>query len=241
MRIAVCDDEVTMLKLISSLVRSEFENRNENVVVSSYLKAEQLIRDFTSKSFDAVLLDIRMPDMDGFEAARLLRENNPEVRIVFITTEEGLVYDSFDFQPFAFIPKTPPDTMKSRLSHTMKNLISSLKSSRRICIELPYNDKIYVKPEELVYVNSEKNNLFYHLSNGETVITRSKIQEAEELLPTDIFVRIHNRTIVNMGHIKDMEYDHTSLTVDCGEELSISRTYKTDFDAAYVKWQRSHT
>ena len=121
MRIAVCDDEVTMLKLISSLVRSEFENRNENVVVSSYLKAEQLIRDFTSKSFDAVLLDIRMPDMDGFEAARLLRENNPEVRIVFITTEVGLVYDSFDFQPFAFIPKTPPDTMKSRLSHTMKN------------------------------------------------------------------------------------------------------------------------
>lgn len=241
MRFAVCDDEITMLKLISTLVRSEFEKRGEPVVVSSYLKAEQLIKDFPKKKYEAVMLDIRMPDTDGFEAAKLIREISPDTKIIFITTEEGLVYDSFDFQPFAFIPKTPADVMKSRLAHTTENLLSALKSSRKICIELPYNDKMYVNPDELVYVNSDKNNLIYHLSNGETIIARAKIQEAEEMLPDDIFVRVHNRTIINMGHIETLEYTHTSITVTGGEELSISRTYKTDFDNAYDNWLKKQS
>lgn len=238
MRIAVCDDEITMLKLVSALVHTEAEQLGENITVSSYLKAEQLIKDLPHKNYNAVMLDIRMPDIDGFEAAKKIRAANPDIKIIFITTEEGLVYDSFDFQPFAFIPKTPPDLMRSRLSHTMNNLLSALKASRKICIELPYNDKLYVKPDELVYVNSEKNNLIYHLADGETIIARAKIQEAADLLPDDLFVRIHNRTIINMAHVLSMEYDHSSLTVTGDKVLSISRSCKTDFESAYNRWLR---
>lgn len=233
MRIAVCDDELTMLKLVSTLVRSEFEKRGENVVVSSYPNAEQLVRDVAHKKYDAVLLDILMPGIDGFEAARNIRKSSPETRIVFITTEENLVYDSFDFQPFAFIPKTPPDAMRTRLSRTTEKLLEAHRASRKICIELPYNDKLYIKPEDLIYVNSEKNNIFYHLTNGEVIVVRDKINSAEKNLPTDLFVRIHNRIIVNMGHISGMEYDHSALTVTGGEVLSISRSCKSDFDNAY--------
>ncbi len=238
MHIAVCDDELTMLKLISTLVRNEFEKLGETITVSSYLKAEQLVNDFPKKEYDAVFLDIRMPDTDGFAAAKKIRETNPGTKIIFITTEEGLVFDSFDFQPFAFIPKTPSDVMRSRLSRTADNLLSALRSSRKICIELPYNDKIYIKPDELLYVNSEKNNLFYHLLNSETIITREKIQTAETALPENVFVRIHNRTIVNMEHISEIECDLSCLTLKNGERLSISRTYKAELSEAYDKWVR---
>ncbi len=241
MRLAVCDDEVATLKLISTLVRGEFEKMGEKVVVSSYLKAEQLLNDIPQKNYDAVMLDIRMPDTDGFEAAKQIRHLAPDTKIIFITTEEGLVYDSFDFQPFAFIPKTPADVMRLRLTRTAENLLAALKSSRKICVELPYNDKMYISPDQLIYVNSEKNNLIYHLANGETIIARAKIQEAQELLPEDIFVRIHNRTIINMAHITALEYTHTSLTVTGNEELSISRTYKSDFDNAYNDWLKAHS
>lgn len=239
MRIAVCDDEIVMLKLLSNLVRNEFEKLGENITVSSYLKAEQLISDIHEKNFEAVILDIRMPDTDGFQAAEKIRSVCPETKIIFITTEEELVYDSFDFQPFGFIPKTPPELMKSRLSHTAENLLSVLKSSRRICIELPYNDKIYIKPDDLMYVNSEKNNLIFHLLNGEEIIIRDKIQTAEKLLPEDLFVRIHNRTIVNMKHITERVYDLSDVTVTNGKKLSISRTYKAELNEAYDRYIRS--
>ncbi len=240
MRIAVCDDEVTMLMLITTHTRNEFEKRGERVTVSSYLSAAKLLADIKEKQFDAVFLDIRMPDPDGFKAAKSIRGTAPETKIIFVTSEEALVFDSFDFQPFAFIPKTPGDVMLSRLSHTVENLISAVAAERKICIELPYNDKIYIKPDELLYVNSEKNNLFYHRLNGEEIITRSKIQNAAELLPTDSFVRIHNRIIVNLNHIKAVECSHSSLTVTNGDELGISRTYKAAFDEAYYRWLKNH-
>lgn len=150
------------------------------------------------------------------------------------------MFDSFEFQPFSFIPKTPPEVMKSRLSRTIENLLSALSSSRKICVKLPYNDKIYIKPDELVYVKSDKNNLFYHLENGEEIIARAKLQEAEEILPDELFVRIHNRTIVNMKHIAGLDCTHSFITVTGGTELAITRTYKTDFEAAYDKFIRGH-
>ena len=162
MRIAVCDDETAVLKLVSVFIRTEFENRREPVTVSSYTSAVRLISDLETKQFDAVFLDIRMPEMDGFRAAEELRKNAPEAKIIFITTEDDLVYDSFDFQPFAFIPKTPPELMKSRLSRTVDNLLAACNAVRKICIELPYNDKIYLRPDELIYVNSEKNDNVYY-------------------------------------------------------------------------------
>jgi len=241
MKIAVCDDEAAVLKLVSSLVHSEFEKQGEIVTVSSYLRAPQLLRDICEKKYDVVFLDIRMPEISGFDAAKEIRKASPETKIVFITTEEDLVFDSFDFQPFAFIPKHPPDIMRARLSRTTENLLSALKSSRKICIELPYNDKIYIKPDDLIYVNSDKNNLIYHLADDEEIITRSKILDAEEILPSDLFVRIHNRIIVNMRHIICLEYSRTSLTVTGGEELGISRTYKTAFDEAYNNFRRTNS
>ncbi len=238
MRIAVCDDETAVLKLVSVFIRTEFENRREPVTVSSYTSAVRLISDLETKQFDAVFLDIRMPEMDGFRAAEELRKNAPEAKIIFITTEDDLVYDSFDFQPFAFIPKTPPELMKSRLSRTVDNLLAACNAVRKICIELPYNDKIYLRPDELIYVNSEKNNLIYHTKENGDIITRAKIQDAEEILPSELFVRIHNRIIVNMSHITNLEYTHASLTVTGGEELGISRTRKAEFEAAYDDYLR---
>jgi len=238
MKIAVCDDELAMLKLVSTYIRAEFEKHRIAVTVSSYINAVQLLKDVPVKEYDVVFLDIRMPSINGFEAAKEIRNSSPDTKIVFITTEEDLVYDSFDFQPFAFIPKHPPEAMKTRLSRTAENLLSAVKSNRKVCIYLPYNDKMYVRPNKLIYINSNKNNLYYHLTDCEDISIRAKMSEIEETLPTDLFVRIHNRIIVNMQHITNIESDRSMLTVTGGEDLGISRTYRTEFDEAYDSFIR---
>ena len=46
---------------------------------------QQAIEKALTQTFDVILMDIQMPEMDGFEAVKILRENNCEAKIVAVT------------------------------------------------------------------------------------------------------------------------------------------------------------
>lgn len=46
---------------------------------------QQAIEKALTQHFDVILMDIQMPEMDGFEAVKILRENNCEAKIVAVT------------------------------------------------------------------------------------------------------------------------------------------------------------
>ena len=108
-RVVVVDDDTTILKQ-ADLILSEAGFK------VTCLKSGRLLMDYVSKnSVDILLLDIRMPDMDGFETIRALREWESEksreaVPVIFLTANEdsdseakGLSLGAMDFirKPFS--------------------------------------------------------------------------------------------------------------------------------------------
>jgi DNA-binding response OmpR family regulator len=77
-KILVIDDEETTVKLISFLLE-----RKGYEVVKAY-RAEEGLRKAYRTHPDLVLLDIMMPDMDGWEVCKRLRELS-DVPIIFLT------------------------------------------------------------------------------------------------------------------------------------------------------------
>src|SRR5258708_6116803 len=80
--VALVDDHVLLRNGLANLIRSFgeysvlFEARNGN----------DLIRQLKPRSLpDLVLLDINMPDMDGYETALWLKRNHPEIRILALS------------------------------------------------------------------------------------------------------------------------------------------------------------
>lgn len=72
--------------------------------------------------FDAVLLDLKMPDMNGIEVLRQIKQTNPEIKIIIITgfasvdtAVEAFKLGVFDYVPKPFTPKELISTVKSVL------------------------------------------------------------------------------------------------------------------------------
>lgn len=78
-RVLLVDDEVDFVEALSA----RMEARGLTVqIASNGAEAVEKVRDF---QFDAIVLDLAMPGMDGIETLRALREIQPEVQVILLT------------------------------------------------------------------------------------------------------------------------------------------------------------
>lgn len=208
--------------------------------ISNFVKGKEFIEQHRSSPFDVVFLDIKMPDIDGFEAAKQVRGISEKTYIIFVTTESGLVYDSFDYQPFYFIPKGNAEFLKTKLESVIGKLIEQLKSNYPICLEMPHGEKKYVKTGDIFYILSKSNYLDI-VCKSETIHIRRKLNEIFDELPPKIFARINNRIVVNMGVVCRVDNTRMKVTLYDETELNISRTYKAEFSEKYNIFLRNYS
>jgi DNA-binding NtrC family response regulator len=77
--ILVVDDEEALRNILSGeLVSSGYD-------VSTAGDGEEAMRAIQNKKFHLVLLDIKMPRMDGFEVLRYIKKNHPAVKVIMLT------------------------------------------------------------------------------------------------------------------------------------------------------------
>jgi CheY-like chemotaxis protein len=87
-RILVVDDHSPTRTLIRSVL--EAEKGANFTIVEAANGTECLMASDTKGPFDLILLDIKLPDMDGFQVCRALRHVDAHVPIVFVTAQGDL-------------------------------------------------------------------------------------------------------------------------------------------------------
>ena len=84
MRFAIIDDEEYIRNQIRQLVETYCEEKRIPVDCICYKEAVTFLQEYRA-SFDAVFMDIKMPGYNGLEAAKILRQTDKNVPLVFIT------------------------------------------------------------------------------------------------------------------------------------------------------------
>lgn len=98
LRVLLVDDEVELVETLAE--RLELRGIDAEVVTSGE-DALRLLLDYT---FDVVLLDVKMPGIDGLEVLKLIRRQRPATQVILITGhgsaedgENGLHEGAFDY------------------------------------------------------------------------------------------------------------------------------------------------
>lgn len=81
-RVILADDHTVLTEALRAFLQSSCE------IVATASDGRELVRAALSLNPDLVVIDVAMPPLNGLDAARQLREKNPEIKIIFLTMNE---------------------------------------------------------------------------------------------------------------------------------------------------------
>lgn len=78
-KVLLVDDEVDFLETLSERMRV----RDMDVTISA--SPLDAIKKVQEKDYDAIIMDLKMPQMDGLQLLKVLKEKNPDLQIILLT------------------------------------------------------------------------------------------------------------------------------------------------------------
>lgn len=230
MKIIICDDEMVFVKKM----RDEIERVCAILAVGQYeikeyIAAEELLSNEASEDFYIFFLDIDMPIISGFELAQKISEKYNNYSLVFVSSKNELVFQSFDYNPVSFIRKSH---LREELYKIMKKILSEeIKQKRNLLLERD-NSIVSVKLSEIIYISNDKNYINYYTQKG-VYRARQSMKEVEVELQKAGFIRIHKSYLINYMYIEGMPKDFVELSN--GTKLSVSKKRYEDILEQWYK------
>ena len=226
--IAICDDDKTMLNTITRIAQKEFADDDIKCVIKPFSSGVALLNSHKKEAFNILFLDICMPSIDGFSVAKQAKELNKDVFIIFITSNDELVYESFMYQPFYFIKKDSINGLTHDVSSVIKKLIAHVRQYDSILLEISPGRKAAVLYKNILYVKSDKHYLDFYLIDKKLIHQRGNIADIEISLADYDFIKVHKRNLINMNYIKYIDNRMLEIVLKDGTKLEMSRNYKKE-------------
>ena len=102
-KILIAEDQELMRQSLQIILgaNSDFE------VTDAVENGREVIRSVRREKPDIILMDIRMPEMDGVTCTQIIKESNPEIKIIILTTfdDDEYVYNALKFGASGYILK----------------------------------------------------------------------------------------------------------------------------------------
>ena len=88
-RVLLVDDQVLFVESLRTVLETRAEDFE---VVGVALSGREAVQQVIEKQPDIILMDVRMPDMDGVEATRIIHEMYPDIHVLMLTTFDDDTY-----------------------------------------------------------------------------------------------------------------------------------------------------
>ena len=187
-RIAVVDDDQKLLELLTGYLAENNHNPLPYSDPKEFLKQE-------AGSFDLLILDIRMPGMDGFDVLRELRKTS--ALPVIMLTARGDVYDrivGLELGADDYLPKPfEPRELLARIEAVLRRTTPGKQTFERLNYEtftlVPESMKLTVQGDDIPLTSAEFELLHYLCTNPFRVLTRDNIMESTKNIAWESFDR----------------------------------------------------
>lgn len=236
MRILIVDDEAPARSRLKSLLAE----LGDHELVGEAVNGADAIRLIADTAPEVVLLDIRMPGMDGLECARHLNQLEIPPAVIFTTAFDQFAVQAFESRAIDYLMKPiRREKLAAALEHARKPnaaqrssldaLGRATGSRRHICARV--RDRLQlVAIESVYYFRADQKYVTVKFRDGEVLIEESLKSLEQEF--ADQFMRIHRNALVANWAIESLDKDVQGRFFihvrECGDRLEVSRRLVPD-------------
>jgi two-component system LytT family response regulator len=234
----VVDDEPLALKRMLRLLATDPQIR----IVGGCASAAEAIACAAGGAPQLLLLDVRMPRLDGFGLITRLAASGVHPCVIFVTAYADRSMDAFGVGAIDYLVKPFDDERFARAVGRAKALLAAgltaaAAPAAAAPAALPDRTRLMLSERGRIVVLVTRDIEFIQaaakhvriFAGGRCFTLRYSLAELETRLDPGSFVRVHRSTLVNVDHIAEM---HPMFHGDCelvmrrGTRLALSRRYR---------------
>lgn len=234
--VAICDDDIQTTGEVESLIRKIAKQNFVDVETEVFWNGESLVDTIINEShFDIIYLDIEMDKEDGISAAKRIRMYDKNVLIIYVTSHEKHMKESFSVRPFQFLVKPVSEKQmeacfKAALDDINDTDFYFRYSYKRVNYKIPVKNILYFESNRRkVFIVTEKGTyeVYGKLNDIEKSLKRCKIS----------FLRVHQSFLVNYKYVDGLAYDF--VLINNGKKISISEDRRKMISEQYCSMENT--
>jgi DNA-binding LytR/AlgR family response regulator len=217
LRVLAVDDEQSQLRDLARLLTdSPFVGTVECAVDGLDALAK-----LSSQAFDAIFLDVRMPDLDGLELARVLRRFATPPQLVFVSAYDSAAVDAFELRALDYLLKP---VGRRRVEEALERVASAVRQNARDGEHEPGQAGTNGRDGEIVAATNARSpgttrlipraSILYIQSHGDFVriviedgryLLRATLSDLEQRWEPFGFVRVHRQYLANLNKAVELQ------------------------------------
>ncbi|MBK7435748.1 MAG: response regulator transcription factor [Saprospiraceae bacterium] len=238
-RIFIVDDEPKSRSTLRSLILTHCPEVEIAGEAGSVHEAQFLLERI---KVDMIFLDVALQDGTGFDL--LDRLSSIHFNVIFTTAYDEFAVKAFRYNAIDYLLKPiNPDELKAAfhkgtlsLNHKIvetqiANLITTTAEQNFDRITLPTSEGlVFALTQDIARLESYGNYSFVYFKNGERILASQNLKLFEEILPHNIFFRIHQSYIINTIFLKKtIKNEGDFVLMQDATKIPIARRRKDEF------------
>lgn len=216
----ICDDSKLDIENIKNCLSVFSKKKHVDFNISEFSNPEMLMYEVEDgKIADIFILDVEMPDMDGFELADKIRKYTETSVIIFLTSHDEMASMGYKSKALRYVIKL---NLERDIEEALESAVAEISSADDKTITLHrYNDYWRIPYKDIICVSRISRQLVITTRLLGEITDNRGIKEFFDLLEDNRFLFIDRCCFVNIDYISQI--NGFSLKLKDGQVLPISR------------------
>lgn len=231
-KVTICDDDAFIVEKVSKECLIFFKKENIKCDIKQTLSGKMLLKELETEEINLLIIDIDMPEMNGFEVVEQLQLLKKVESVVFITNQNHFVYECFSYSPFGFIRK---EKLEKELDSVLNRYMKKYMQEQKKYMFKADGIEREVLISDIIYIESNGHELYVH-TTSDVLKLRGTFYEMEEILGKEQFIRVHHGYLINARFIELIGKNECQLKTNIS--IPMSRSHREQVKNQYAQYLR---